>query len=276
LSETAIFGRVLVALDASPHSLTALEAGVELAALFDVELLGIFVEDADLLRLAELPLASEVASFSASIQPLDAERMRLQLRAVAERARRALATSAERARVRWSFRVARGQVSAAVMESVGGRDLISVGRVGWSRLGKTGLGSTARAILCEAQASALVLQRDRRMGTPLCVIYDGTKAARRAVEAVARLARGGVPTVLIVASDEKAAERLEREAEEQLRARGMHPRLRRLVGKDRTALLGVIRAEGPGLLVLPAEAGTDLGDFLAEIESPVLVVRDTE
>ncbi len=276
MSKTAIFARVLVALDASPHSLTALDAAVELAALFDVELLGIFVEDTDLLRLAELPLASEVASFSASIQPLDTERMRLQLRAVAERARRALATSAERARVRWSFRVARGPVSAAVMESLGGRDLISVGRVGWSQRGKTRLGSTARAILCEAHASALVLQRDRRLGTPLCVLYDGTKAARRGLEAVTRLARGGTPTVLIIASDEKAAEQLEREAAEPLRACGIHPRLRRIVARDRKALLGVIRAEAPGFLVLPAETGAELEELLAEIETPVLVVRDIE
>ncbi len=280
MSETGVFGRVLVALDASPHSLTALDAAVELAALFDAELLGIFVEDVELLRLADLPFAAEVASFSASIQPLDAERMRLQLRAVAERSRRALAVSAEHARVRWSFRVARGSVAAAVMEGVGGRDLISFGRLGWSRLGKPRLGSTARAILSEARASTLVLQRGRRIGAPLCALYDGSKAARRGLDAIARLARGGAPTILIVASDDGVAERLGREAEEFLRARGITARLRRVNESDLETIPGAIRAAGAGLVVLPVDGALvpreHLIDLLADIDAPALLVRDVE
>ncbi|HSD11004.1 MAG TPA: universal stress protein [Candidatus Binatia bacterium] len=279
MSEAVVFSRVLVALDASPHSLTALEAAVELAALFGAELLGIFVEDADLLRLADLSFASEVASFSASIQRLDAERMRLQLRAVAERSRRALAVSAERAHVRWSFRVARGSVAASVMEGVGGRDLISFGRLGWSRLGKP-LGSTARAILSEARASTLVLQRGRRIGAPLCALYDGSKAARHGLDAIARLARGSTPTVLIVASDDGVAERLEREAQEFLQAQGITARLLRVRESNREAIRAAIRAQGAGLIVVPIDgalaSSEDVIDLLMELDAPILLVRDGE
>lgn len=279
MSETGVFSRVLVALDASPNSLTALDAAVEFAALFDTELLGIFVEDVELLRLADLPFASEVASFSASIQPLDAERLRLQLRAVAERSRRALAVSAERARVRWSFRVARGSVAAAVMEGVGGRDLISFGRLGWSRLGKP-LGSTARAILSEARASTLVLQLGRRIGAPLCALYDGSKAARRGLDAIARLARGSPATVVIVAADESVAERLEREAEEILQAQGIAAEVRRVSGSNRETIRAAIRAVGAGLVVLPIDGaiatGEEVVDLLVDLDVPVLLVRDVE
>lgn len=276
MSESEVFGRVLIAFDLSPHSLTALEAAVEVAALFDAELLGVFVEDVDLLRLADLGFASEIRSFSATIQPLDAERMRLQLRAAAERARRTLAVSAERARVPWSFHVARGPVAAAVMEKVGGRDLISLGRLGWSALGRAGLGRTARMILGAAQVSALVLRQGGWAVVPLCALYDGSKAARRGLDVAARLARRETPTVVVVAGDDRAAERLEHEAAELLRSRGVRARFRRLVGVDRKTVLAAVRAGAPGLIVLPAEAGEDLGDFLAEAETPVLVVRDVE
>ncbi len=276
MSEPEVFGRVLVAFDLSPHSRTALAAAVDLATLFHAELLGVFVEDADLLRLADLGFVSEVASFSASIQPLDSERMRLQLRAVAERARRVLGASAERARVRWSFRVARGSVAAAVVEGVGGRDLISLGRLGWSRFSTAQLGRTARTILAEAQVSALVLQQGGWAAAPLCALYDGSKAARRGLDAVGRLAQGRTPTVLVAASDDRGAERLEHEAAERLRAQGVGARFRRVIGADRKTVLAALRAAGPGFIVLPAKPGEDLADFLAETEAPVLVVRDVE
>lgn len=276
MSESEVFGRVLVAFDLSPHSLTALDAAVEVAALFDAELLGVFVEDVELLRLADLGLATQVASFSASVQPLDPERMRLQLRAVAERARRALAASAERARVRWSFRVARGAVPAALLEGVRGGDLISLGRLSWSRLGKAGLGRTARTVVAEARASALVLRQGCWSLAPLCVLYDGSKGARRCLDAVARMSRSGTPTVWVLASDERTAQRLEQEAEARLRKTGVRARFRRMVGADRKSVLGAAHAEAPGFIVLPAEAGEDLSDFLAESEAPVLVVRDVE
>ncbi|MBK7177644.1 MAG: universal stress protein [Chloroflexi bacterium] len=52
--------RILVALDASPHSLAALEAAIDLAERLDAELQGLFVEDINLLRLAQLPFAREL------------------------------------------------------------------------------------------------------------------------------------------------------------------------------------------------------------------------
>ncbi len=52
--------RILVALDASGASLAALDAAARLAATLEAELLGLFVEDEDLLRLAGLPCAREV------------------------------------------------------------------------------------------------------------------------------------------------------------------------------------------------------------------------
>ena len=56
--------RILVAVDASHHSIAALEAAVELATRFQAELLGLYVEDINLLRLAQLPFGREVGTFS--------------------------------------------------------------------------------------------------------------------------------------------------------------------------------------------------------------------
>ena len=83
--------RILVALDASHHSLAALDAAAELAASLEAELQGLFVEDANLLRLAGLPVARVVRyPFATPARP-DPVRMERELRVQAAQARQALA-----------------------------------------------------------------------------------------------------------------------------------------------------------------------------------------
>ena len=65
-----VIRRILVAVDASTHSLAALEAASVLAEVLNAELVGIFVEDINLLRLAGLPFAREVRYQSALDRPL--------------------------------------------------------------------------------------------------------------------------------------------------------------------------------------------------------------
>ena len=103
--------RILVCLDTSADSLTALQVASEMAGRLKANLLGLFVEDIDLLRVAELPFAREVSFFSSTLQPLELSRIEMQLRAQANQMRRALGEAAERERVSSEFHVARGTVA---------------------------------------------------------------------------------------------------------------------------------------------------------------------
>ncbi len=51
------FRRVVVAVDGSPTSLAAMEATGELASVWGAEMVGLFIEDTNLLRMASLPFA---------------------------------------------------------------------------------------------------------------------------------------------------------------------------------------------------------------------------
>ena len=77
------FRRILVALDASRESDAALAAAAELAQQLDAELMGLFIEDIDLLNLAALPFSREVAVLSLSGRGLDPERVARELRSKA-------------------------------------------------------------------------------------------------------------------------------------------------------------------------------------------------
>ena len=136
VSEPAI-RRILVALDASLHSLAALEAASELAEALKAELVGIYVEDINLLHLAGLPFAHEVSYLSVAVRQLDSPSMERELRVQAERARQVLAGVAGRRQLRWSFRVVRGLDAFGRITNLFDRDYEEV--FGFPALGRAGM-----------------------------------------------------------------------------------------------------------------------------------------
>lgn len=99
--------RIVLGLDAGT-ALRDFEAAAALAARAGAELMGLFVEDPDLLQFAALPFAREIGGASAARRDLDVASVERALRALALDAERMLAGTAGRSEVRWSFRVARG------------------------------------------------------------------------------------------------------------------------------------------------------------------------
>ena len=116
--------RIVVGLDAGPRGRATLEAAAQLAARMQAELVGLFVEDIDLLHLAGLPFAREVGYPSAALRQLDVAAMERALRATAQEVRRMLAGVAGRAPLSWSFRVARGAVLAELRAAAAQGDIV--------------------------------------------------------------------------------------------------------------------------------------------------------
>lgn len=269
--------RILVALDASHHSLAALEAAAELAAGLEAELEGLFVEDVNLLRAAGLPAAREVRYPFDAAARLDPARMERQLRAQAEQARRALATACERRQIRWSFRVARGEVTPEVLAAALEADLLSLGRTSRPLIRRARLGSTARAAAERASSSVLLLQRDAGIGPPVLATYDGSLPARKGLALAAYLARreDDYLVVLNLAATAEEEQRLQADTAAWLRRQGVLIRFRRLVEAGVERLTQLVRSEGGGVLVLsstilPAEK---IRSLLDEVNCPLLLVR---
>jgi hypothetical protein len=101
----------------------ALEAVMEAAAALQAELLGLFLEDVELLRFAGLPFAREIGAFTQA-RGLDVQIMERRLRSEADAARRALAAAAEGKPIRWSFRVERGSVAVQLRKALADADLV--------------------------------------------------------------------------------------------------------------------------------------------------------
>ena len=115
--------RIVVTLDTAGSAAT-IGTAIELARGFAADLLGLFVEDAQLLRLAALAMADEVGFPSKIRRSLDPDAMARALRAQAQRIRHDLGARLAGEPVRWTFEVVRGHAASALTKLAAERDIV--------------------------------------------------------------------------------------------------------------------------------------------------------
>ncbi len=268
--------RILVAIDASPPSLDALDAAAELAARTGAELVGLFVEDAEFLRLAGLPFVHHLSLPSGAGHPLDAEGARAQLKALAGEGRAALVAAVGRNRVSGSFRVVRGMVAAEVLAAAREADLVILGRASRPLVRRGRLGRTARAAAETAPGPVLLWSKPFPRERRILVVHDGSPGSRKALELAQRLWGGNGPFAVLAegGTEQEACLRAE-EASLLLARRAAAVSIRALVGLG--ALRGEIASQSKAIVVVSAdsllfrdEEGLAILDQIAEA---VLLVR---
>jgi len=178
--------RIVVGLDAGPRGRATLQAAAQLAARMQAELVGLFVEDIDLLHLAGLPFAREVGYPSATLRPLDVAAMERALRAAADEVHRMLAAIAGRGPLSWSFRIARGAVLSELRAAATEGDIV---------------------VTCAWRVA---------LRTPLAVMCATATPPEQVVPAAAALGRslGGAVEVVLLDGEGEAAEAWRRRARE--------------------------------------------------------------
>jgi nucleotide-binding universal stress UspA family protein len=284
LSETKApsdYRRILVALDASRESQAALEAAAKLAARLEAQLLGLFVEDADLLNLAALPFSREVPLLSRTSRILQPEQIERDLKSRAAMARRALAETATALHIGWSFRIARGRVETELLAAAKDADLVALGKGTRPLSGHAFLGSTGRAIVARTIRSVLfATMTSGPADAAVAAVYSEGHRSGEALALAARLAKHeGRPLVVFVLGDTPSAlSRLESGILEQLQSIGMSGSVRRVNGTGLADLLQAVEETSISLLVVGASAvlsDTDLAlDTLVEqCTCSILLVR---
>ena len=271
--------RILVALDASTHSLAALQAAAELAVSLQAELLGIYVEDENLLHLAGLPFAQELRSPAAKSAPVDSEGLKRQLHLQAAQARWALEEAATRVNAKWSFKIVRGQVTPSVLSAALDADLVAMGRVSRPLRASSTLGSTARAATLETDRSILLMGQDSDLTYPVLVTYDGSRAARQALAAAAKLARlsGDKLNILLLTEDFEQAKPLGDEVKTWLEERDLSAEFHWLPEATAAKLADMVHSVENCVLVLggdnPLLKAGAIQELLDETDCPVMLVR---
>ncbi|HUJ74384.1 MAG TPA: universal stress protein [bacterium] len=249
--------RILVTLHASPSSLDWLEGAAAFAQRMNAELLGLFVEDVGLLRLAGLPFAREVGTLTSRSEPLSLGEMEQRLRAQASRAREALSQVTARHRLHSTFRVARGQVIGELLAAMEGVDAAALGGWGLETAHETQLGGSAQTLIDRASRPVLMVPPSGQVAPPIGVLYDGSPRAAKALEWAEELARRlGDLVVLLPARSAAAHQAVAREVSAAgAGAQGAH-RFQALPDAEMTTVLKAASALRLGTIVIPADGPT--------------------
>lgn len=205
--------RILVALDASQQSQAALETAAAMAERMQAELEAMFVEDIDLLHLADLPFAREIGFTSASRRLLDSAAMARALRVRAGQARAMLESIAAKHKIASSFRVARGNVLTELLAATETVDVVAVGTSG-HKLGRgQQAGSTYTGMLQSCRCSVLVLQEKITPGDAVVVLFDGSDESIRGLELARSMAASDEdPLSIVLLARDANVEQLQQQA----------------------------------------------------------------
>lgn len=101
---------VMLAVDVSNYSVTTVNLAVEMAASVQTGLLGLFIEDEDLLQVAGLPCTREITLTTTRERPTSIDQMQRSLRSVARQFKQTLQQEAQASRITWRFDTVRGRM----------------------------------------------------------------------------------------------------------------------------------------------------------------------
>lgn len=277
LHRNIVIRHIAVALDCSPHSLASLSAAAELAGRMHADLTGIFVEDINLLRMAELPCSHEIRIYNTEPEKIELQRLERSLRMQAKEAQGTLQRIAGELMVENSFRVCRGLVPAEVILAAHEADLLVLGRSGRSPSCRKGLGSTARKALAEGKRPLLFMRPGfSAKEWPLLVLYDGSEGAGEALAVASCLVEpGSMLHILILGETPEEAIQIEQELPEKVKLPQAVIEYHHLPLKNGKKLATCIRMADSGLLVLSDRmklSRESVHELVRDIDCPILLV----
>jgi len=250
--------RIAVTLDASELSAQALDQVIRLAERMDAQLEGIFVEDIDLIQIAELPFLREVRTVSRSEDAISLARMEQELRALARRAERLLSEQASRHNVAWSFRIWRGSIDSDLLAADIEADVFALTRLG------------------------AALTRSRALparSTAVSVLFSGTEASVRALDTAVNLATDPQKelNILLSAEDGAGVARLQALVIKHLGEAAANAHFIRLPDGSLSDLLEILSDTHTAVLIVDRDSKLlqtpTLRQNLNSLDCPLLIVR---
>ncbi len=268
------FRRILMALDPSSEDFSTIEEAAALARRLSADLLSLFVEDIDLVRLAQHSDVSAFSTLLAGPRPLAAEHLRRALKLRLERSRQACEQAAARQRIKAVFEVRQGRPVAEIVSAAPEADLVVVQ---WIRrdtpaVAAPPLSPVARAVAEAATRPVLLLRPGAPADGPVLVVYGGSEVDRRALDAACEIAErdGGIVEVALLADRVDQADAWSREISELLARTHVTPRFLHTPRAGLEDLCGVATRRGVSLMVLGADRATTEAGTKAETGRRVL------
>lgn len=250
------FRRILLPFDSGATDSADLDAAIRLAARFHAEVVGIFIEDADLMRLAALPFARETAPLSASTRRLDPADMARALRARAGMLQARLRERAMQASVSWSFRIVQGELLAEQLGEAAASDLLILGIGPHPASSPRAAGRVRRHIFSQGACTVWLRRAPAAEERPVVALLDDTSSGWRVLAVARQFARrdGKHLLVMIAADDATEFARRAHEVGDLLAVDGMDAECLPLPRAAAADLIQVVSSARGKLLVIARDS----------------------
>lgn len=253
--------RIIVALNACRRDLGGLELAANLAARKGCELEALFVEEVNLINVADLPFTKEVARSSGTERAFDQPRIERAQRASLSQIQQAIDRFNDELQVRASLKVVRGHFVRTALAIEDDVEVLVLSRRGEARAGKSG--------------TAAGFPGTHALGpAPIWAIVDGTEESLLALEAAVEVA-AAEPARLIVAVPGNRANLIDKVRSRLAAAAGPNSSSTRIITVepfDASTLLRQIRQSGCRLLFVKRADGELLEQVADAAECPVVLV----
>ena len=233
-----------------------MKSAINLASRLQAELCGLFVEDIDLLHVANLPFTREISIFSAQAREFDESSVVRHLQIEAEKLRLQIEALAKVASVNWTFRIARGSRFDTILAEVTNFELLI-------------LMPDRQPYLRRSQPASAESNK------PLILFFDDTPQSKRGIQVIRSLASNGFHGNIILLSTDEAAES---KVCKQLQHEGYHVKEEQLTDGNIDSVIAYSKRVTPGLLVLPLEEQLigqpeKIKELLNILSCPLILVR---
>ena len=262
-----LFRRILVAMDTSEQSRSALEAAAWFARLMDAELRGIFVQDEIWYRLGRLSISREISEITGRPRDLPENYMEQQVRVLEQRIHRQVKRICREFGVSHTWNSTKGSIENQVLQAAENADLITIGRSGHSHSREYKLGTTAQAIIRKADKPVLLLDKSLNPNKACIVVYDGTPAGQRALKTGLHLARENQNElhILGLAQTPESVQDLKREVEREVQQAEIPVRLHLMEQHNLWNLTRLLHRIRGGLLIIPKKQPLIKDEWLGRI-----------
>lgn len=271
--------RILVALDPRELNRSTLRAAITLAARLDAELNALFVEDINLLRLAELPFAREVVYGSPTGRQINVADMERSLHTQTARLRKLVEGIAQQDQMNIAFEVLRGDIASEVCSASKQSDLLVIGKNTQLLPQNQRLGYITRTILTNASCNLLILQHGATIERPLVVFFDGNETSQHALSLANKLAIEDHSQLIMIypAVDDASWQRLTKLASEHIDNNLLQLCPVRLTSSTAEETLHVIEQYQGKMLILESDSKVlpeeQQQQVIAQANIPIILLR---
>ncbi len=270
---SAVVRRVLIALDPVMSRRSAVRAVMSLKGDLESEVQALFVEDARLFRIANLPVAREI-TLQAEERLLAAGDVERQLRVLATRLRQELEVEAGQVGLRCGFRVARGDFPSELLSAASLADVLVLAHF-WSAVPEAFAAQLPLQALLLHGPQVLVFVPDRWPSGGRVVVLSPDADSQHAMQVGTSIAEHERLDLVVLQSQVMTRLRVDVGGDRnKLVAAVERPLPRRI---DVAVLARACITEDAGVLVLPAALLSSdpdvLKDLLRRVSCPVVTVR---